>query len=192
MKEYYNFSIREHYNPSMREHYNLSMKKHHNPSMKEYHNLSMRKSFISIITHIVLADNTLSIEEYYNLSMGKSSISTATHIVLADNTLVMNNSISKSTTIIMIRYIHNSLSWRWSNTNSLFIIYILLSFKDKPKSTLLSYRWEEFLKDYLDIAFKDIIIDIIIHEARIGYEGLSLNLSSDNHSFAMKIFDELS
>ena len=184
--------MREYYNSSMKKYYNLSMRKHYNLLIKEYHNLSMRKFFISITIYIILANNILSIEEYHNSSMKKSFISTIIYIILVNNIFVMSNSISKSTITIITRYIHNSLSWYWFNTNSLFIAYISLSFKDRSKSILLSYHWEKFLKDYLDIAFRDIIIDIVIYKAWIEYKKSLLNLFSDNHSFIMKIFNKFS
>ena len=168
------------------------MGEHYNPSVGEHHNPSVGKSSIPTATCTVLADNTPSVGEHHNPSVGKSSIPTATHTVLADNTPAMGNPTSKPTATIVAGYIHNSLSWRRPNTNPLFTAYTPLPFRDRPKSTLLPHRWEELLKDYPDAAFRDTIVGIAIHGARIGYEGPPLNLSSDNHSSAMKISDELS
>ena len=77
------------------------------------------------------------------------------------------------------------------NTNPMFTVYTPCPPNLRPRSTLNPNHWEALLEGYPDPSFVANIVGISIHGARIGFEGSPYQLSSPNHSSALRIAREL-
>ena len=78
------------------------------------------------------------------------------------------------------------------NTHPLFPVYTPMPPQEHPTSTLLPHRWAELLSTYSNPALVQNIVGIATHGVRIGYEGPSLQIMSENHSTVLQIADQLS